>query len=366
MLIRGAIPIGKAVLDFHSLLYASTMVIIAFQLVFFHVYQGPMRPARIFYRPARDVSGCLIILPSNWDNTSALWNRNDVQGVMDMVRRRVWRVVRSGGPADCHPRGYYAHPGGANSVVQFLYQYPENEKMKYVTLTGKSILAVLTVSCSLSAPHGGHARTYVHGRRTVYERAERLLEGQPWKDRFLRDRRGMFGHLGSAYHDYYLCRTRRPHQRHGQLARRLLRCTALPGFRAGGRFIAHRLRPRAERTRPLNPTEENIAAAVAVYTRNVAVLDALCDEFDIVPLFLLQPLLVTKRGLTKEERTALSEEFRGQPRFIEAFYRKTRRVMEKQAGFVDLSGRYWITTDAGIFFMTWAIRVPRPRLTSGG
>jgi hypothetical protein len=41
-------------------------------------------------------------------------------------------------------------------------------------------------------------------RHRAYARAEKLLEGKPWKDAFLRDRQKSFGHLGAAYHDYYL------------------------------------------------------------------------------------------------------------------------------------------------------------------
>ncbi|MEM7395974.1 MAG: hypothetical protein AAF492_26875, partial [Verrucomicrobiota bacterium] len=325
--------------------------------------------------------------------------------------------------------------------------------------------------------------TYVHGRQSVYERADRLLDPYPWKEQFLRDRKGMFGHLGSTYHDYYIAGprplesetvnyrgdyygahacpdsaqpapgnrriwffggstmenltttdegtlanqavkvlnengvpaeghnfgfrsfhstlesikfqdllrreppARHPavavfydgyndawhswqegsgnimrsfthpiriavERRHGELIRYALSSWLSERSKFCARFVEPKLRPWPEKIKPLKPTEENVARAVEVYLRNTRMLEAICDEFGITPLFVLQPLIITKQGRSPEEETALGEERRGRPPFIEAFYRRTREAMKTRKTFVDFSSvldhnRQWDFYDMG-------------------
>lgn len=87
-----------------------------------------------------------------------------------------------------------------------------------------------------------------------------------------------------------------------------------------------------------DPSEKNISEAVSLYRANVAMARGVCEQFQIVPIFVLQPLVVTKRGRTEEERQLYeSYVMDGLAGFVETFYKCTRVAMADSDDFVDLS-----------------------------
>ena len=87
-------------------------------------------------------------------------------------------------------------------------------------------------------------------------------------------------------------------------------------------------------------SEKNLSEAVSIYWSNVAMAMArsICEQFQIVPVFVLQPLVVTKRGRTEKERQLYESCVKdGLADFVERFYESTRVAMADCDDFVDLS-----------------------------
>ncbi|HVC95238.1 MAG TPA: hypothetical protein VND64_16200 [Pirellulales bacterium] len=84
-------------------------------------------------------------------------------------------------------------------------------------------------------------------------------------------------------------------------------------------------------------SEENLRRTVEAYVMNTEVLRAICENLDIRPLFVLQPLVATKRGRTNDEEDVYRSLERGAATFVESFYRETRTKMADRDDFVDLS-----------------------------
>lgn len=88
-----------------------------------------------------------------------------------------------------------------------------------------------------------------------------------------------------------------------------------------------------------DPSEKNLSEAVSIYWSNVAMARSICERFQIVPVFVLQPLVVTKRGRTEKERQLYESCVKdGLADFVERFYKSTRAAMADCDTFVDLSG----------------------------
>ncbi len=112
-------------------------------------------------------------------------------------------------------------------------------------------------------------------------------------------------------------------------------------------YWEQRVAPRIERRLfpPPQPSaaEENIAAAVRIYTSNVRMIEATCQIYGIDCFFVLQPLLATKNPLSEPEQGALAK-IEAHPRmgpegirFVREFY---ARIVEELAGhqsFIDVS-----------------------------
>lgn len=85
-------------------------------------------------------------------------------------------------------------------------------------------------------------------------------------------------------------------------------------------------------------SDENLNQSVAIYQANMNMVRGICRQFEIQPVLALQPLVVMKRGRTKDE-DAIYESLvnGGLADFVERFYVKTRQVMADCPDFVDLS-----------------------------
>jgi hypothetical protein len=88
----------------------------------------------------------------------------------------------------------------------------------------------------------------------------------------------------------------------------------------------------------MDASEENLAEAVAVYATNMEMIRGICRQFAIRPVLVLQPLVVTKRGRSKEEEE-LYESFAkdGTASFVQRFYAGAATAMAETPEFVDLS-----------------------------
>jgi len=86
-------------------------------------------------------------------------------------------------------------------------------------------------------------------------------------------------------------------------------------------------------------SEENLAQTVAIYQTNMEMVRGICRQFHIRPVLVLQPLVPTKHGRTKDE-DELYESLKagGFADFVEGFYARVRAVMADCPEFVDLSG----------------------------
>lgn len=83
---------------------------------------------------------------------------------------------------------------------------------------------------------------------------------------------------------------------------------------------------------------ENLHRAVEVYLTNVEMLRAICERLGIRPLFVLQPLVVTKRGRTDDEQAVVDSLPPGLVSFVERFYTAAREKLAGHDDFLDLSG----------------------------
>jgi len=92
----------------------------------------------------------------------------------------------------------------------------------------------------------------------------------------------------------------------------------------------------------VDDSEANLLKAVSVYKINVRTVKAICSEFQIVPIFILQPMLYTKNKLTEMEQEIHDEynemEYtKGLIKFMSEFHKKVGTTLQESEGFYDLS-----------------------------
>ena len=85
-------------------------------------------------------------------------------------------------------------------------------------------------------------------------------------------------------------------------------------------------------------TERGLHNAVEAYELNTRIIRSICDEFQIEPLFLLQPMLHTKKKLTPFEKDIYENlASGGWISFMDKFYEAVRSRMAKYPDFHDIS-----------------------------
>jgi hypothetical protein len=90
---------------------------------------------------------------------------------------------------------------------------------------------------------------------------------------------------------------------------------------------------------PINDgSAANLDKALAIYADNVQMIAAICATFQIQPLFVLQPLVVTKQGLGEIERQTVASIAGEVQDFVRRFYAGARSRLADRPDFVDLSG----------------------------
>ena len=88
------------------------------------------------------------------------------------------------------------------------------------------------------------------------------------------------------------------------------------------------------------PPDPDYEKAVQVYLKNTKLIRAVSREFNIRPLFVLQPMIFTKNNLTPFEAEVLKEVVNiNKPHadYMRAFYRTVKTRMAQRADFVDLT-----------------------------
>ena len=92
----------------------------------------------------------------------------------------------------------------------------------------------------------------------------------------------------------------------------------------------------------VDDSEANLLKAVSVYEINVRTVQAICSEFQIVPIFILQPMLFTKNNLTEFEQE-IQDEYNSVDYtkkliiFMNEFYKRVGITLQESEGFYDLS-----------------------------
>lgn len=85
-------------------------------------------------------------------------------------------------------------------------------------------------------------------------------------------------------------------------------------------------------------SKANLDQSVDIYRANAEIIRGICRQFRISPIFVLQPLVVTKRGRSPDEDEIYASLVKGGlADFVERFYAKTRAVMADCPEFADLS-----------------------------
>jgi len=83
---------------------------------------------------------------------------------------------------------------------------------------------------------------------------------------------------------------------------------------------------------------DNLLKAVDIYAANTRMISGICKEFDINPIFALQPMVYTKKNLTEFERKVYNRpNSQDTINFMKRFYEITRKKMNKYDDFYDMS-----------------------------
>jgi hypothetical protein len=82
---------------------------------------------------------------------------------------------------------------------------------------------------------------------------------------------------------------------------------------------------------------DNLIKAVEIYEMNSKMIRGVCREFEIKPIFLLQPMIFTKSNLTDFEKKMSLPPDNPKLIFMKEFYRLARKSMKKYDDFFDLS-----------------------------
>lgn len=83
-------------------------------------------------------------------------------------------------------------------------------------------------------------------------------------------------------------------------------------------------------------SEANMDKAVSIYLDNIAMVKATCAVYNVDPVIVLQPLLITKQGLSDFEATCNVNE--DTKKAVLYFYDKVRKALKDDEDFLDLSG----------------------------
>ena len=92
----------------------------------------------------------------------------------------------------------------------------------------------------------------------------------------------------------------------------------------------------------VDDSEANLLKAVRVYEINVRTVRAICSEFQIVPIFILQPMLYTKNNLTELEQK-IKDEYNSVDYtkklliFMNKFHQKVGSTLQENESFYNLS-----------------------------
>lgn len=92
----------------------------------------------------------------------------------------------------------------------------------------------------------------------------------------------------------------------------------------------------------VDDSQANLLKAIKMYEINIRSIKAICHEFQIVPIFILQPMLYTKKKLTSLEQEILNEQNSVEYtekliKFMKEFYVKAGSALEEHEGFYNLS-----------------------------
>lgn len=83
---------------------------------------------------------------------------------------------------------------------------------------------------------------------------------------------------------------------------------------------------------------DNLLKAVDVYEANTRMISGICKEFDIDPIFILQPMIYTKKNLTEFERKVYNRpNSQDTIHFMNKFYELARKKMDQYDDFYDMS-----------------------------
>lgn len=82
-------------------------------------------------------------------------------------------------------------------------------------------------------------------------------------------------------------------------------------------------------------SNENTLKSVDIYTANVKMIEGVCAAFEILPVFVLQPMVVTKKGATEfEKKHVVNDDMR---KAILFFYREINTRFKQKDNFLNLS-----------------------------
>ncbi len=102
------------------------------------------------------------------------------------------------------------------------------------------------------------------------------------------------------------------------------------------------IRPRIETalfyTPRLQKDKEDLLKGTEMYLLNTQMIRGICKELDIKPVFILQPMIYTKKNLTPFEVSVKEKFDQKLLKFMADFYEITREKMQIYDDFIDLSG----------------------------
>ena len=83
--------------------------------------------------------------------------------------------------------------------------------------------------------------------------------------------------------------------------------------------------------------KQNLIKGVDMYVLNTQMIRGMCRELNIEPVFVLQPMIFTKKNLTEFEINIKNSFNQEQLKFMEEFYKMVRKEMQYYDDFTDLS-----------------------------
>ena len=83
--------------------------------------------------------------------------------------------------------------------------------------------------------------------------------------------------------------------------------------------------------------KQNLVKGVEMYVNNTRMIRSICKEFHIKPVFILQPVIFSKRNPTSFEISVVKSSDQQELKFMEKFYKMVRQKMQYYDDFEDLS-----------------------------